>query len=205
MFNREKKTYNNEIVDIMSSQKDSYKSNFDYKFYGIEDLTTITILKNLEEEVFFHLGKLGEHKIKLLQALSKAKKILKHDGTFGNWCKSIGFLNREAVSIESKRIFLYETTGISIEKILDLPVRTVKFLTNKNINLSKNEIITILSSKESANVIKNFKNKNVEFLDSEIVLKKILKIENDIEKLTDKIKKLQYEKEILLKQIDIHN
>ncbi|WP_426711427.1 hypothetical protein [Cetobacterium sp. SF1] len=184
MFQRNKKKY--EEINNVLVMSSTYKSIFDYEANGITNLEIIKNLILLEEKVFYHMGKISENKIELLKALSLAKSYLKHDGTFGNWCKSIGFKNREAISIELKRIYLHEKTDIEYDILINLPIRTIKELTKKNSIYDSNLL------KEHILNQNNLRKTNIDYsIEIENLEKKIKNLEKKI--LSYKLKKMEYE------------
>ncbi|MGX6592640.1 hypothetical protein [Cetobacterium ceti] len=190
MFIREKKIYK-EMKEIVTDHNCDFKSLVPREFYLNYSLDEQKKLNQLEEKVFYHIGKIGEHKILLLETLSIAKDILKHDGTFGKWCQYVGFKNREAVSIELKRLQIKKITNLSFEDIIKIPIRNVKFLTKKDNNFCENEIKKLILEKNLKTFLIKSDYEQLNFLEKKIceLEKKIVFYKKQKNNLIDKITK----------------
>lgn len=198
--------------------EDTYKSNFDYKFFEVEP-EAIEKLIRFEQDIKNHQKKTLDSIFSMSKILYNARNLLANNknGTFGAWHESLG-LNREAVSVMLKRYDLYLQT--KDKTVMELPVRAVKVITKAESKFSQEQIKEILRSGKPLSKINdivrqsdNIESENNieeaelvdEIIDMEIINKDIATIKKLLSKaetkLSSEVTKTQREKLLRIQEI----
>ena len=166
-------------------------SNFDFKFYGIEDETTKNELLQKEEIAKRNIMQIQRNTIELGKILYETQELLANNknGAFNGWFLNLGlkkdFVYRE---IQRYKIFLKYHN----EKIKELSIRTIKYISTNEI--PEEQVIEIIEAEEPSKKIdeieKSLKNgltseEKINVLEVKIIQarKNILKWEEEIKKL----------------------
>ena len=166
-------------------------SNFDFKFYGIEDETTKNELLQKEEIAKRNIMQIQRNTIELGKRLYETQELLANNkhGAFNGWFLNLGlkkdFVYRE---IQRYKIFLKYHN----EKIKELSIRTIKYISSNE--MPEEQVIEIIEAEEPSKKIdeieKSLKNgltseEKINVLEVKIIQarKNILKWEEEIKKL----------------------
>ena len=166
-------------------------SNFDFKFYGIEDETTRNELLQKEEIAKRNIMQIQRNTIELGKILYETQELLANNknGAFNGWFLNLGlkkdFVYRE---IQRYKIFLKYHN----EKIKELSIRTIKYISTNE--MPEEQVIEIIEAEEPSKKIdeieRNLKpevtlEEKIKNLESKIIQarKNIAKWEQEIEKL----------------------
>lgn len=101
-------------------------------------------------------GKILKSFSDLQKALETAIEILPKDGTFSRWCESMG-LTPGDVSLFYKKKEVHELTGLTYEEIEEKPQQVIKDITNKKLELEKNEIMEIMKAENPREILTKIK------------------------------------------------
>ena len=163
-------------------------SNFDFKFYGIEDETTKNELLQKEEIAKRNIMQIQRNTIELGKILYETQELLANNknGAFNGWFLNLGlkkdFVYRE---IQRYKIFLKYHN----EKIKELSIRTIKYISSNE--MPEEQVIEIIEAEEPSKKIdeieKSLKNgltseEKINVLEVKIIQarKNILKWEEEI-------------------------
>jgi len=192
-YRRRKKMSINSILEKRNKfqQVVETTSNFDFKFYGIEDETTRNELLQKEEIAKRNIMQIQRNTIELGKILYETQELLANhkNGAFNGWFLNLGlkkdFVYRE---IQRYKIFLKYHN----EKIKELSIRTIKYISSNE--MPEEQVIEIIEAEEPSKKIdeieKSLKNdltseEKIKVLEVKIIQarKNILKWEQEIEKL----------------------
>jgi len=192
-YRRRKKMSINSILEKRNKFQEAVEttSNFDFKFYGIEDEATRNELLQKEEIAKRNIMQIQRNTIELGKILYETQELLANNknGAFNGWFLNLGlkkdFVYRE---IQRYKIFLKYHN----EKIKELSIRTIKYISSNEI--PEEQVIEIIEAEEPSKKIdeieKSLKNgltseEKINVLEVKIIQarKKILKWEEEIKKL----------------------
>jgi len=192
-YRRRKKMSINSILEKRNKFQQAVEttSNFDFKFYGIEDETTRNELLQKEEIAKRNIMQIQRNTIELGKILYETQELLANhkNGAFNGWFLNLGlkkdFVYRE---IQRYKIFLKYHN----EKIKELSIRTIKYISTNEI--PEEQVIEIIEAEEPSKKIdeieRNLKpevtlEEKIKNLESKIIQarKNIAKWEQEIEKL----------------------
>jgi len=192
-YRRRKKMSINSILEKRNKfqQVAETTSNFDFKFYGIEDETTKNELLQKEEIAKRNIMQIQRNTIELGKILYETQELLANNknGAFNGWFLNLGlkkdFVYRE---IQRYKIFLKYHN----EKIKKLSIRTIKYISSNE--MPEEQVIEIIEAEEPSKKIdeieRNLKQEvtleeKIKNLESKIIQarKNIAKWEQEIEKL----------------------
>jgi len=192
-YRRRKKMSINSILEKRNKfqQVVETTSNFDFKFYGIEDETTRNELLQKEEIAKRNIMQIQRNTIELGKILYETQELLANhkNGAFNGWFLNLGlkkdFVYRE---IQRYKIFLKYHN----EKIKELSIRTIKYISSNE--MTEEQVIEIIEAEEPSKKIdeieKSLKNdltseEKIKVLEVKIIQarKNIAKWEQEIEKL----------------------
>jgi hypothetical protein len=192
-YRRRKKMSINSILEKRNKfqQVAETTSNFDFKFYGIEDETTKNELLQKEEIAKRNIMQIQRNTIELGKILYETQELLANNknGAFNGWFLNLGlkkdFVYRE---IQRYKIFLKYHN----EKIKELSIRTIKYISSNE--MPEEQVIEIIEAEEPSKKIdeieKSLKNgltseEKINVLEVKIIQarKNILKWEEEIKKL----------------------
>jgi len=192
-YRRRKKMSINSILEKRNKfqQVAETTSNFDFKFYGIEDETTKNELLQKEEIAKRNIMQIQRNTIELGKILYETQELLANNknGAFNGWFLNLGlkkdFVYRE---IQRYKIFLKYHN----EKIKELSIRTIKYISSNE--MPEEQVIEIIEAEEPSKKIdeieRNLKpevtlEEKIKNLESKIIQarKNIAKWEQEIEKL----------------------
>jgi hypothetical protein len=192
-YRRRKKMSINSILEKRNKfqQVVETTSNFDFKFYGIEDETTRNELLQKEEIAKRNIMQIQRNTIELGRILYETQELLANhkNGAFNGWFLNLGlkkdFVYRE---IQRYKIFLKYHN----EKIKELSIRTIKYISSNE--MTEEQVIEIIEAEEPSKKIdeieKSLKNdltseEKIKVLEVKIIQarKNIAKWEQEIEKL----------------------
>jgi hypothetical protein len=192
-YRRRKKMSINSILEKRNKFQQAVEttSNFDFKFYGIEDETTRNELLQKEEIAKRNIMQIQRNTIELGKILYETQELLANhkNGAFNGWFLNLGlkkdFVYRE---IQRYKIFLKYHN----EKIKELSIRTIKYISSNE--MPEEQVIEIIEAEEPSKKIdeieKSLKNdltseEKIKVLEVKIIQarKNILKWEQEIEKL----------------------
>jgi len=192
-YRRRKKMSINSILEKRNKFQQAVEttSNFDFKFYGIEDEITKNELLQKEEIAKRNIMQIQRNTIELGKILYETQELLANNknGAFNGWFLNLGlkkdFVYRE---IQRYKIFLKYHN----EKIKELSIRTIKYISSNE--MPEEQVIEIIEAEEPSKKIdeieKSLKNdltseEKIKVLEVKIIQarKNILKWEQEIEKL----------------------
>jgi hypothetical protein len=192
-YRRRKKMSINSILEKRNKFQQAVEttSNFDFKFYGIEDETTRNELLQKEEIAKRNIMQIQRNTIELGKILYETQELLANNknGAFNGWFLNLGlkkdFVYRE---IQRYKIFLKYHN----EKIKELSIRTIKYISTNE--MPEEQVIEIIEAEEPSKKIdeieKNLKQEvtleeKIKNLENKIIQarKNIAKWEQEIEKL----------------------
>jgi len=192
-YRRRKKMSINSILEKRNKfqQVAETTSNFDFKFYGIEDEATRNELLQKEEIAKRNIMQIQRNTIELGKILYETQELLANNknGAFNGWFLNLGlkkdFVYRE---IQRYKIFLKYHN----EKIKELSIRTIKYISTNE--MPEEQVIEIIEAEEPSKKIdeieKNLKQEvtleeKIKNLENKIIQarKNIAKWEQEIEKL----------------------
>jgi len=192
-YRRRKKMSINSILEKRNKFQQAVEttSNFDFKFYGIEDEATRNELLQKEEIARRNIMQIQRNTIELGKILYETQELLANNknGAFNGWFLNLGlkkdFVYRE---IQRYKIFLKYHN----EKIKELSIRTIKYISTNEI--PEEQVIEIIEAEEPSKKIdeieRNLKQEvtleeKIKNLESKIIQarKNIAKWEQEIEKL----------------------
>jgi len=192
-YRRRKKMSINSILEKRNKFQQAVEttSNFDFKFYGIEDETTRNELLQKEEIAKRNIMQIQRNTIELGKILYETQELLANNknGAFNGWFLNLGlkkdFVYRE---IQRYKIFLKYHN----EKIKELSIRTIKYISSNE--MPEEQVIEIIEAEEPSKKIdeieKNLKQEvtleeKIKNLENKIIQarKNIAKWEQEIEKL----------------------
>jgi len=192
-YRRRKKMSINSILEKRNKFQQIVEttSNFDFKFYGIEDETTRNELLQKEEIAKRNIMQIQRNTIELGKILYETQELLANNknGAFNGWFLNLGlkkdFVYRE---IQRYKIFLKYHN----EKIKELSIRTIKYISSNE--MPEEQVIEIIEAEEPSKKIdeieRNLKpevtlEEKIKNLESKIIQarKNIAKWEQEIEKL----------------------
>jgi len=192
-YRRRKKMSINSILEKRNKFQQAVEttSNFDFKFYGIEDEATRNELLQKEEIAKRNIMQIQRNTIELGKILYETQELLANNknGAFNGWFLNLGlkkdFVYRE---IQRYKIFLKYHN----EKIKELSIRTIKYISTNE--MPEEQVIEIIEAEEPSKKIdeieKNLKQEvtleeKIKNLESKIIQarKNIAKWEQEIEKL----------------------
>ena len=168
------------------------RSNFDFKFYEIEDENTIDLLIEKENTAKKNMIQIQRNTLELGKVLRDAQEILANNknGAFKGWFENLG-LKKDFVYREIDRYEMY--MKYHNEKIKELPVRVVKYISKSEI--SEAEAIEIIEAEEPSKKIKEIeKATKIELTTKEKTTEleyKILQARKKILQWEDEIKELK--------------
>ena len=167
-------------------------SNFDFKFYGIEDETTKNELLQKEEIAKRNIMQIQRNTIELGKVLYETQELLANNknGAFNGWFLNLGlkkdFVYRE---IQRYKIFLKYHN----EKIKELSIRTIKYISSNEI--PEEQVIEIIEAEEPSKKIDEIEKSLKSDLTSEEKIKvlevKIIQAKKNIAKWEQEIEKLR--------------
>lgn len=185
---------------------DEYISKVDYNTLEISELDLKKLI-DCEKNILFHQQKSVEHLLALSETLFEAQQVLANykNGSFKNWFEKLG-LKKDFVYMCLKRYNLY--LNYNNEKVMAIPEKVIKELSNKKIVLKKEQILEILESEKPAQKYEEVKNiatvtticlneNSSELIDLE---KKIAQKYRSLEMIKKEIKDLEYRLSILKKK-----
>jgi len=192
-YRRRRKMSINSILEKRNKFQQAVEttSNFDFKFYGIEDEATRNELLQKEEIAKRNIMQIQRNTIELGKILYETQELLANNknGAFNGWFLNLGlkkdFVYRE---IQRYKIFLKYHN----EKIKELSIRTIKYISTNE--MPEEQVIEIIEAEEPSKKIdeieKNLKQEvtleeKIKNLESKIIQarKNIAKWEQEIEKL----------------------
>jgi len=192
-YRRRKKMSINSILEKRNKFQQAVEttSNFDFKFYGIEDETTRNELLQKEEIAKRNIMQIQRNTIELGKILYETQELLANNknGAFNGWFLNLGlkkdFVYRE---IQRYKIFLKYHN----EKIKELSIRTIKYISSNE--MPEEQVIEIIEAEEPSKKIdeieRNLKpevtlEEKIKNLENKIIQarKNIAKWEQEIEKL----------------------
>ncbi len=135
----------NDVVEV--------KSSFDFKLFEIEDEKVIENLVQKEAVARRNIMQIQRNTLELGKVLSETQEILSNNknGAFRAWFENLG-LKKDFVYREIQRYEIF--CKYSNEKIKELSVRAVKYISNPEI--PEAEVIEIIESEEPMKKIKEF-------------------------------------------------
>jgi len=193
-YRRRKKMSINSILEKRNKfqQVAETTSNFDFKFYGIEDETTKNELLQKEEIAKRNIMQIQRNTIELGKILYETQELLANNknGAFNGWFLNLGlkkdFVYRE---IQRYKIFLKYHN----EKIKELSIRTIKYISSNE--MPEEQVIEIIEAEEPSKKIDEIEKSLKSDLTSEEKIKvleaKIIQAKKNIAKWEEEIKKLR--------------
>jgi len=193
-YRRRKKMSINSILEKRNKfqQVAETTSNFDFKFYGIEDEITKNELLQKEEIAKRNIMQIQRNTIELGKVLYETQELLANNknGAFNGWFLNLGlkkdFVYRE---IQRYKIFLKYHN----EKIKELSVRTIKYISSNEI--PEEQVIEIIEAEEPSKKIDEIEKSLKSDLTSEEKIKvlevKIIQAKKNIAKWEQEIEKLR--------------
>jgi len=193
-YRRRKKMSINSILEKRNKfqQVAETTSNFDFKFYGIEDETTKNELLQKEEIAKRNIMQIQRNTIELGKILYETQELLANNknGAFNGWFLNLGlkkdFVYRE---IQRYKIFLKYHN----EKIKKLSIRTIKYISSNE--MPEEQVIEIIEAEEPSKKIDEIEKSLKNGLTSEekinVLEVKIIQARKNILKWEEQIKKLR--------------
>jgi len=193
-YRRRKKMSINSILEKRNKFQEAVEttSNFDFKFYGIEDEATRNELLQKEEIAKRNIMQIQRNTIELGKILYETQELLANNknGAFNGWFLNLGlkkdFVYRE---IQRYKIFLKYHN----EKIKELSIRTIKYISTNEI--PEEQVIEIIEAEEPSKKIEEIEKSLKNELTSEEKIKvlevKIIQARKNILKWEEEIKKLR--------------
>jgi len=193
-YRRRKKMSINSILEKRNKFQQAVEttSNFDFKFYGIEDETTRNELLQKEEIAKRNIMQIQRNTIELGKILYETQELLANNknGAFNGWFLNLGlkkdFVYRE---IQRYKIFLKYHN----EKIKELSIRTIKYISSNE--MPEEQVIEIIEAEEPSKKIDEIEKSLKSDLTSEEKIKvleaKIIQAKKNIAKWEEEIKKLR--------------
>ncbi len=175
----------------------SYRSNFDFKDYEIEDNELIERISEKEEAITTAGRQIAKKTLELGKLFYETHELLSNykTGTFVAWIKYMN-IDKNFVyrAIDRWKIFLKHQNPM----LAEASVKTIEFIKKNDEILDKKKINEILEDpKLAAKTIKEMQDEKIETKKETSIEAKILEIDKKIEKLEDKIRKLENEKKKL--------
>lgn len=193
-----------EIVEI----KEKYNPILNYDEFELENTQKEQMIL-FEEKAIHHANELSKNTIALSKIFYEAQKTLASakTGSFVKWYEVLGF-KKDFVYMLLKRNELF--MEVENERIFEIPEKAIKTISKIKDKVNVKEILEIVNSEKPVLVAKeievnlsgNPKDKIPEIEEAEILdngFDKIVKIEKKIAEYYQKIKKLEYELNILKK------
>ena len=114
---------------------DEYISKVNYNALEVND-SDLKKLIECEKNILFHQQKSIEHLLALSETLFEAQQVLANykNGSFRNWFENVG-LKKDFVYMCLKRYNLY--LSYNSDKVMAIPEKIIKELSNKKIDLKK--------------------------------------------------------------------
>ncbi len=184
-------------LDILKQENNqnisnSYKSDFNFLEYEIDDENTINEISQKEEEIIRTAKQIARKSLDLGRMLYETQQLLSNykSGIFAAWFTYMG-MDKNFVYREINRWELFQK--YKNPQIAEASIRTLDFI-KKNEELEENKVIEILEEpKKAPEVIKEIKE------EKQVVSKskeeQVEEIEEQIEKLYKKIEILEKKKE----------
>lgn len=193
-----------EIVEI----KEKYNPILNYDEFELENLQKEQMIL-FEEKAVHHANELSKNTIALSKIFYEAQKTLASakTGSFVKWFEVLGF-KKDFVYMLLKRNELF--MEVENERIFEIPEKAIKTISKIKDKVDVKEILEIVNAEKPVLVAKeievnlsgNPKDRIPEIEEAEILYNdfdKITKIEKKIAEYYQKIKKLEYELNILKK------
>ena len=187
----------------------SYVSAMNYDEFGIIENEVKAKLIKCEKKAIEHANQMSKSIMELSKVFSEAQKILANHagGTFKKWFEELGF-KKDFVYMLLKRNELF--MEVENERIFEIPEKAIKTISKIKDKVNVKEILEIVNAEKPVIVAKeievnlsgNPKDRTPEIEEVEIIdngFEKIEKIEKKIAEYYQKIKKLEYELNILKK------
>ena len=202
--NIQKEAIETEVLEI----KEKYNSIVNYDELELEDIQKEKMII-FEEKAIHHANELSKNTIALSKIFYEAQKTLASakTGTFVKWYEALGF-KKDFVYMLLKRNELF--MEVENERIFEIPEKAIKTISKIKDKVNTKEILEIINSEKPVIVAKeietylsgNPKDEAPEIEEAEVVnntINKIQEIERKIAEYYQKIKKLEYELDILKK------
>lgn len=202
--NIQKEAIETEVLEI----KEKYNSIVNYDELELEDIQKEKMII-FEEKAIHHANELSKNTIALSKIFYEAQKTLASakTGTFVKWYEALGF-KKDFVYMLLKRNELF--MEVENERIFEIPEKAIKTISKIKDKVNTKEILEIINSEKPVIVAKeietylsgNPKDTAPEIEEAEVVnntINKIQEIERKIAEYYQKIKKLEYELDILKK------
>ena len=202
--NIQKVTSQIEVLEI----KEKYNPILNYDEFELENLQKEQMII-FEEKAIHHTNELSKNTIALSKIFYEAQKTLASakTGSFIKWYETLGF-KKDFVYMLLKRNELF--MEVANERIFEIPEKAIKTISKIKDKVNVKEILEIVNAEKPVIVAKeievnlsgNPKDRTPEIEEVEIIdngFEKIEKIEKKIAEYYQKIKKLEYELNILKK------
>lgn len=186
---------------------DEYISKVNYNALEVND-SDLKKLIECEKNILFHQQKSIEHLLALSETLFEAQQVLANykNGSFRNWFENVG-LKKDFVYMCLKRYNLY--LSYNSDKVMAIPEKIIKELSNKKIELKKEQILEILEAekptKKYEEVKSNLISNTLIYIDDDdennifSLEKRIAQKYKSLELIKNEIKDLEYRLSILKK------